>query len=143
LSSADQSFVTEAAQTNAAEIKLGELGVQKGSTAQVRNMAQMIIDDHKKVGDKLQSIATRENFALPGVPNAEQRATYDRLSAMSGTDFDRAFLDEIKTDHQQAISLFQNETRNGTDPQLKSFAQSTLPSLRHHEQMVTRQVNKM
>jgi len=143
MSKADQEFVNQAAEANMADIKLGELGVKKGSTADVRRMAQMIIDDHKKVGDKLQSIATRENVSLPTQANAEQRATYDRLSAMSGTEFDRAFLDELKTSHDQAISLFQKESQSGSDPQLKSFAQSTLPSLRHHQQMVNRQVNKM
>jgi putative membrane protein len=143
LSRADQNFVNQAAQANLAAIKVAELGVKKGSTADIRNFAQTMRDDHKKLGDKLQSIATRENFPLPAESNAEQRATYDRLSALSGPTFDRAFLDAMNTDHQQAISLFQSEAQTGTNPQLKSFAQSTLPSLLHHEQMVNRKVNKM
>jgi putative membrane protein len=143
LSNVDQSFVGQAAQANLATVKLGELGVRKGSTAQVRSLAQSMIDDHKKLGDKLQSLATSENFSLPAEPSAEQRATYDRLSALSGAAFDRAFIGELKNGHEQTISLFQNEAQNGGDAQLKSFAQSSLPALRHHQMMVNRQSHQM
>jgi putative membrane protein len=143
LSNVDQSFVGQAAQANLATVKLGELGVRKGSTSQVRSLAQNMIDDHQKLGEKLQSLSTRENFSLPAEPSAEQRATYERLSALSGVAFDRAFIDELKKGHEQTISLFQNESENGGDAQLKSFAQSSLPALRHHQMMVNRQSHAM
>jgi putative membrane protein len=143
LSKGDQDFVSHAALANMAEIKLGELGVRKGTSESVRNTAQMMIDDHQKLGEQLKRIATRENFALPSEPDAEQKATYERLSKLSGAEFDSAFLDELKTNHQQAITLFQQEAQSGRNLQLKSFAQTTLPELRHHQEMVTRSMNKM
>jgi putative membrane protein len=102
-----------------------------------------LIDDHKKVGDQLQQLSDRENFALPTEPNADQRATYERLSKLSGAEFDSALLAELKTDHERAISLFQQEAQRGFNPQLRNFAQSTLPSLQHHDQMVGRTMNKV
>lgn len=54
-----------------------------------------------------------------------------------------AYMDQLKTDHQQAISLYQGEVQNGSDPQLKSFAQSTLPSLRKRQQMTNRPTKRM
>jgi putative membrane protein len=144
LSTGDRQFVNDAAQTNLAAIKLGQLGVQKGSSAELRNLAQMVVDDHKNLGDRLQLIASmRKNVKLPTEPNPQQRATYDRLSALSGSDFDRAFLDELKTAQGRAITLFQVEAQSGVDPQLKIFAQSTLPSLRQNQQMVDRRANNM
>jgi putative membrane protein len=143
LSSVDQKFVNEAAQANLAATQLGELGVKKGSTAKVRDLSQMIIDDHKKLGERLRTLSMIEKFTLPPEPNAQQKATYDRLSTLSGSQFDRALLDQLKIDHQQAISLFQNEAQSGTDPQLKSFAELTVPSLQHHQQMVAREANRL
>jgi len=141
--SADQRFVRDAAQANQAEIKLGELAVRKSTSTDVRKVGQMMIDDHRKLGDRLQTIAKNEGLTLPTEESAEQRATYDRLSGLSGSEFDRAYMDQLKTDHQQAISLFQDEARDGSSPQLKSFAQSNLPSLKQHQKMVSRTLNKM
>jgi len=102
-----------------------------------------MIDDHTKVGDRLQTIASREGFTLPKELTPEQQAAHDRLSALSGAEFDKAYREQLKQDHQEAISVFQNEAQNGTDPQFQSFAQSTLPSLRHHQQMASRPTKTM
>jgi len=142
-SSADEQFLNDAARASLSEINLGQLAVQKSTTPQIRKLAQTMIDDHQKVSDRLQSIASRQGFTLPTRLTSDQQAAYDRLSALTGSDFDSAFLDQLKSDHSQAISLFQDEAKNGRDPQLKSLAQSTLPSLRHHQQMATRPIRKL
>jgi putative membrane protein len=142
-SSTDQSFIKDAAAANQAEIKIGQLAVQKGTSDEVRKMGQTFVDDHRKLNERLQGIATRQGMTLPSQPTPDQKAAYDRLSALSGSDFDNAFMDQLKQDHDKAISLYQNEAQTGTAPQLKSFAQSTLPSLRQHQQMVSRPMKRM
>jgi putative membrane protein len=143
LSTTDQFFVDDAARVNLAAIQLGELGVKKGSTPDIRSLAQTLLDEHKKLGDRLQAISTREGFPLPAEPNADQKATRDRLAGLSGPEFDQAFLDELKNAHLRAILIFREESQNGQDPQLKSLAESTLPSLQQHQQLVNRQSGKL
>jgi putative membrane protein len=143
LSSVDQSFVQNAALVNQEQIKLGQLAVKKGTSSQVRDFGQKLIDDHSKVGDQLKQIATREGISLPTELGPEQTNTISRLSGLSGKAFDSAFMDEIKTGHQQAMSLFQNEAKNGTDPQLRDFAQSTLPALHQHSESASRPLKTM
>jgi putative membrane protein len=41
---------------------------------------------------------------------------------------------EVK-DHEKAVKLFQKEAQSGQDPELKQFAQQTLPKLQQHLQM--------
>jgi putative membrane protein len=139
----DESFVKNAATANLSAIKLGQLAVQKGSTAEVRKLGQTMMDDHRKVNDKLQSIAKGEGMMMPTEISSEDQAVYDRLSGLSGVEFDRAYKDQMKRDHKQAISLYRDEVQNGVDPQLKSFAQSTLPALEQHQQMVGRPLHRM
>jgi putative membrane protein len=143
LDSNDAAFVQSAAQASRAEVELGRLAVQKASNPDVRKLGQRMIDDHTKQLDQLQQIATRGGFTLPSGLSPEQQAARTRLSSLSGSEFDTAFVDELKKDHQQAITLYQDEAKNGVDPQLKSFAQSGLPELRHHEQMVNRTSQKL
>jgi putative membrane protein len=143
LAAIDQKFIEEAATTNLAQIKLGQLAVRRGTAAKVRELGQKMIDDHTKANDQLNKIATRTGIALPTEVTPEQKADYDRLSALSGDAFDQAYMDLVKTDQQQAISLFQDEAQSGVDPELKTLAKNTLPALRQHHQLASRPVRKM
>lgn len=65
------------------------------------------------------------------LPKAMQKK-YDDLAKLSGDRFDRAYLSNLIDDHKKAIRVFEKESRNGKDSELKTWASSTLPSLRSH-----------
>lgn len=133
--STDTTFVQTAGAAGFAEVKLGQLAEQKGSTRAVRDFGNQIVTDHSNAGDQLKAIATRENISLPATLNPGDQATYDRLSKLSGADFDAAFVQQMVQDHQLAVSLFQQEANNSNDSALKNFATLTLPTLQSHLQM--------
>jgi predicted outer membrane protein len=62
--------------------------------------------------------------------------TVESLEALSGTQFDQAYIGKMYADHVKAINEFQYAAANLTDPDLKKFAQKTLPTLREHFRMV-------
>jgi putative membrane protein len=142
-SKTDQAFVTLAASSNIGQIKLGQLATRKGSTEEIRKFGQTMVDDHRKLDDKLHGIAGREGFTLPREPTAEVRAAHDHLATLSGTAFDDAFLAEVKKDHEQSIALYQDEAQHGNNPQLKGFAEASLPALKHHEEQAARPMKKL
>jgi putative membrane protein len=64
----------------------------------------------------------------------------DQLSHLNGPEFDREVQQHAVKAHEKAIKLFQNEAVAGQDPDLKAFAQKTLPVLQQHLAMA-RQLN--
>jgi len=117
------------------EIDLGKMGAQKATNPKVKDFAQRIADDHTKANNELESIAKQKGVTLPMAPSHEkggEHAMTSRLSKMSGAAFDKAFVDDMVTDHQKAITRFENESKSGTDTELKDFATKTLPTLRSH-----------
>jgi putative membrane protein len=50
----------------------------------------------------------------------------------TGAAFDRGFIDAQVKAHQEAIALFEQEAKGGSDNELKAFAQKQLPGLRNH-----------
>jgi putative membrane protein len=66
---------------------------------------------------------------------SEDQALYKKLQGMSGSDFDKAYMEAMVKDHQKDIDEFQREADSGKDADVKSFASETLPTLREHLQM--------
>jgi putative membrane protein len=65
----------------------------------------------------------------------EHQKTIDKLSKLSGADFDKAYMNEMLKDHEKDVALFEKEANSGKDADVKSWATSTLPTLRDHLQM--------
>lgn len=135
VSSADKKFATETAQGGLAEVELGKLAIQKGQSDKVKQFGQRMIDDHSSANTQLKSIAQKNNITLPTDINAKDQALKDKLSGLSGSDFDRTYITAMVKDHQKDIGEFQREASNGSNADLKGFAAQTLPTLQEHLRM--------
>jgi putative membrane protein len=132
--SADQKFVREAAEGGMAEVELGKLAAEKGSSQDVKNFGQRMVDDHGKANDQLKQIASTEGITLPTKLDAKDHAMKTRLSKLSGESFDHAYMQNMVKDHKKDIADFQKESTSGSDPAVKQFASQTLPTLQQHLQ---------
>ena len=128
----DRQFVKEAAMSDLTQIELGKLAAQKGSSDAMKQFGQKLVDDHTKANELLQQVAAHDNIEMPNSLDSKHQSRVDKLSRLSGTDFDRAFLKDEAKDHQRDVSEFQSESRDGADPNVKNFASQTLPTLEAH-----------
>ena len=58
---------------------MGELGQQKGQSADVKALAQKLVSDHSKANDELKQIASSKGVDLPNDLNAK-----DKIVALDG-----------------------------------------------------------
>src|SRR6185312_69063 len=99
LSGADKKFATMVAQTDLAEIEVGNLALQKSSDPKVKEIAQKLVDDHTKTSNAMKEIAANKGFTLPTETDAKHKALATKLQGESGKDFDKDFLDANSKDH--------------------------------------------
>ena len=131
----DTDFAKDAAQGGLAEVKLGELAQQKGSSDAVKDFGKRMVEDHTQANDKLKAVASQENMKLPQTLNKHDQKTYDKLSQLSGTEFDRAYARDMVRDHKNDVAAFQQEANGGQDRAVRNFALQTLPTLQDHLKM--------
>jgi putative membrane protein len=131
-SQADHDFVMEAAKGGMAEVELGKLAAEKAASSEVKQFGQKMANDHGKGNDELKSLAKSKNILLPTTLDPKERATKDRLSKLSGEEFDRAYMREMLKDHRTDIAEFQHESKSGHDADIKAWASKTLPTLQEH-----------
>jgi putative membrane protein len=134
-STSDAQFAKEASQANLGEIKLGQLAQQKGTNTSVRDFGQQMVTDHQNAQDKLKDAAQKDNITLPTTLSAKDQATYDRLSKLSGSQFDKAYAQDMVKDHTTDVAKFKHEASSGKSASIKSFASQTLPTLQQHLNM--------
>jgi putative membrane protein len=128
----DQHFLMEAAKGGMAEVELGKLASEKASSDQVKQFGKRMVDDHGKANDELKSLAQSKNITLPTSVDAKDKAFADRLSKMSGDQFDRAYMQHMLADHRKDVNAFRTESQSGKDPEVKAWAAKTLPTLEEH-----------
>lgn len=136
LSSRDRNFVMQAAQTGMLEVQLGRLAVQRGSSPGVKQYGQEMVEEHTQKNQELMQLAMQKGQEVPTEMSSQNKALTDRLSRLSGTSFDAAYKQAMIDSHNQAIALFQAQSQQGQDPELKAWAAQTLPNLQAHLQMV-------
>jgi putative membrane protein len=132
VSKADQQFLKEAIQADMAEVQVGQLAQQKGQSEDVKQFGQMLQQDHSQNLQQAQQLAQQHDVTAPAEPNAEQKKMYDKLSKLSGQQFDRQFAKDMVADHKKDIAKFQKEAK-GSGP-FAQFAQQTVPVLQKHLQ---------
>lgn len=128
----DEAFAIKAAQGGHAEMKMGKLAAEKGGDADVKAFGQQMVDDHTKVGEKLKSIAEEKGMKLPEDMSPKQQGTYEKLSQLSGPEFDKAYVKAMVKDHEEDVKDFTKESNKGKDEKIKSFATENLPTLQGH-----------
>jgi putative membrane protein len=132
----DSKFVKDAAVGGMTEVALGKLAQEKASSDAVKQFGQKMIDDHSKAGEDLKKAATKANINVPDSIDSKHQARIDKLSKLSGADFDKAYIKDQLKDHREDVTAFDREAQNGSEPAVKEFASKTLPTLQEHLSMV-------
>lgn len=161
IGSSDKKFIMEAAHGGMMEVELGKLGVDKASSPDVKQFAQRMVDDHSKANDELMQLASQKGITLShadhqammsqtssGTSSADKdhqammkaQGMKDKLSKLSGADFDREYMSMMVKDHVKDVKEFEDASTKAKDADLKAWAAKTLPTLREHLQMA-RDVN--
>ena len=121
----DTSFYQQALTAGDKEIAAAKLAEKNGS-AKVKDYAKMLVTDHTAMGKKVKDAAGTSVTAPTTPPDTSM------LDGKTGKDFDKAFVDQMVTDHQSAVALFDNASKNASTDKAKKLASDALPKLQKH-----------
>jgi putative membrane protein len=137
ISETDQGFIETAAMNNMAEIRMGELALEKGTDELVREFAQQMISEHTVAQDELKQIFDRyeednENLEWPENLNEKNEDLRDDLEDMNGFSFDSMYMATQVAAHQEAENAFETQVNSGQDATTKAYANKYLPKIQMH-----------
>jgi putative membrane protein len=135
ISDEDRAFMIEAATGGMAEVEMGRLAATKARSAAVKRFGRRMVTDHSRANAELKRLAKRKGVALPTDLTPEQKADKEKLSNLSGAEFDREYMSMMVADHDKDVNAFEAKAGNAADRDLKRFVVKTLPTLKMHQKM--------
>ncbi|MES2266031.1 MAG: DUF4142 domain-containing protein [Bacteroidota bacterium] len=123
------SFVKNALESGAAEIKLSQLALTNSQNPQMLEYAKQVIADHTDMDAELKKISGSKNNI--DSLNAVHQTQLDSLTKKTGAAFDKLYIQAMVIDHENDIKVFK-EGENNSDKKLKEFAVKSTPKLAQH-----------
>jgi putative membrane protein len=134
LDAKDRRFIEKLAAGNEAEIQLGQLAQQKAQNQQVKDFAQRMVNDHTNAKNQMQQILSKDNINAPSQPDPKEQAEMQRLQSLSGSQFDKAYMQHMVQDHRKDVAEVQRASQTAKNPDVKQLASQLLPTLQSHLQ---------
>jgi putative membrane protein len=127
----DKTFMKKAARGGMMEVAMGKLAEQNGQSDDVKSFGKRMVTDHGKANDDLKSIAGKKGVKLPSKEPTEKWNS------------DKAYINMMVKDHEKDLAEFQDEANNGSDPDVKKFAEDTTKVVQEHLDLAKQTQSKL
>ncbi len=121
------------------EVALGKLGLEKGTSPEVKAFAQQLVTDHGKNDEKLNQLAQEKGIFLGGKAYEKKaKKAREELSELEkkekGREFDEAYMKKMEKGHAKDEKELAELVEKAKDPEIKSFLQETHATIASHLQ---------
>jgi putative membrane protein len=123
LSAKDKAFMMKAAKGGMMEVEWGKVASANSQNADVKKFGNRMVTDHSKANGELEALAKEEGVKLPGAKKAGKWKS------------DKDYMDMMVKDHEEDLAEFQKEAKEGTDADLKKFADKGAKMVKKHLEM--------
>ncbi|GLW63026.1 hypothetical protein Arub01_12700 [Actinomadura rubrobrunea] len=110
----------------------GQMAQQRAGSAKVKEVGQMIAEQHAQLDADTRTTAQRLGVLLPSQPNRDQQGWLREMSQATGADFDKVFVLRLRTAHGKVfptIARVRSETKN---TEMRAFAERALRYVNTH-----------
>ena len=132
----EKAFIKKAADGGMTEVELGQLAAEKGGSDEVKDFGNRMVKDHSKINDNLKEVAGKMNVEVPSKISAKHHATIEKMSAMSGAEFDKEYVKAMVKDHEMDVAEFEKAAKEVKNEDLKKFIEDSVPVMKEHLEMI-------
>jgi putative membrane protein len=122
---------------NNAEIKQAEYVIDESNNAEVKSVAQSIINDHEQSNEKIDELVdgalSLDDSPLNETLATQAEATFEMLDELEGSQLDCRYLQAQIDQHELAIDTAKNDLLpDAQNAGVKAFLTESAPKLEHH-----------
>jgi putative membrane protein len=125
-------FIRHAGSSNLMEIRLGQAAQSKASNSAVKQFGQRMIDDHTRMQNQLTAVVNNSGVTYTPAMESPHAQQVSRIEQLSGSEFDRAYMQAMIQGHQDDVNQFQTQSQSSNSTQIRNLTTSSLPVLQQH-----------
>jgi putative membrane protein len=140
-----EAFVQAVAASDLLEINLGRMAMAKADEQTVKDFGHRMVTNHTAIQVIIGKIAVAQEITLPTEIAADDTAIVTSLEALSGEEFDKAYMAYMADENPKILAMYRWQYDNCTDPTVKPFASQTMPIIGTHARLaeaLNAEVNK-
>jgi putative membrane protein len=137
VSTVDNDFMQAVNQGNMTEVQMGDVAASTGQRSDVRSFGRRMVKDHTALNDELKVLVARKGVTLLDSMDGKHERVMDKMSALTGSEFDDAYIAGMIKDHQKVVQAFKAEYAATTDADIKNFVDKSLPIIEEHLKLIT------
>ncbi len=128
----DAEFAVHAADGGLFEVRASELAQSKATNPGVKEIAQMMIQDHTQSNNQLKEIASRKDIQLPTSISEDKQDKYENLAEEESDEFDKKYINEMIDSHEKMIKKFRDHSDEANDSEIQDWVAQQIPTLEKH-----------
>lgn len=132
----DQMFVRETMEGDDAQVALSQLAQQKSQSDDVKQFGQKTVQIHTELNQQLTPAAKQLGVQEPKGPSKKAKKEIAKLEALSGPDFDTAYIQAMAKQQEHDLKQFKDEASSGQSPNIQQAAKQDEPVLTEHYQVL-------
>ncbi len=137
----DAMVLSKMHQKNQAEMKVGQLAMEKGQSEKVRRYGKQLYADHQFADQKIQALAQKKGITLTEPKpmtdedrkNAEnEKMMMQKLQQAQGEQFDQTLAQAMDEGHHKVIQSLNQAVGQLQDSDVRALVQKMIPILEQH-----------
>ena len=128
----DNTLIVNAINNDLMEIELGDYAEKFAAGQRVKDLASMMVRDHRRTKTELKSIARDKNMTVSDEMDTQHKAKANEIEKKKGPDFDKQYVDMIISGHTKNLNEFKSAQLRVQDKHLKDFMTRAITLMHTH-----------
>ncbi|MEU5881679.1 DUF4142 domain-containing protein [Spirillospora sp. NPDC047279] len=132
LSQGDRELLAAVRRAGLWEVPAGQQAQQRASSARVKEVGEMIMEQHMQLDEDARATAARLGVILPSEPNADQKRWLAEMSGKFGEDYDRTFVLRLRAAHGKVFAVIAKVRAQTQNTEIRAFSERSLRFVNTH-----------
>jgi predicted outer membrane protein len=132
LSATDRSLLVAVRQAGLWEIPAGQQAQQRAASPRVKEVAQMIAEQHARLDEDTRNVARRLEVVLPNEPSQQQKFWLAEMTDRFGAEYDRTFVLRLRAAHGKVFGVIAQTRAKTENSEIRAFAERALKYVNTH-----------